>query len=56
MERIGEMKKISAIDKENLEKEVTMEEVSKTLKDTRKNVAPWAVGFTGAFYKVFWTF
>ena len=50
------MKRISAFDKENLKKEITMEEVSKTLKNTRNNVAPEAGGFTGAFYKVFWIF
>ena len=33
-----------------------MEEVSKTLKNTRNNVAPGVGGFTGAFYKVFWCF
>ena len=33
-----------------------MEEVNKTLKNTRNNAAPGAGGFTGAFYKVFWIF
>ena len=33
-----------------------MEEVSKTLKNTRNNVAPGAGGFMGTFYKVFWIF
>ena len=56
LERIGDVKKISAFDKENLEKEITMEQVSKTLKNTRNNVAPGASGFTGAFCKVFWIF
>ena len=36
--------------------EISMEEVSNTLKNTRNNVAPGAGGFTGAFYKVFWKF
>ena len=49
LERIGDVKKISAYAKENLEKEITMEEVSKTLKNTRNNVAPGAGGFTRAF-------
>ena len=42
LERIGDVKKICAYDKENLEKEITMEEVSKTLKNTINNVAPGA--------------
>ena len=50
------MKTISAFEKENLEKEMTMEEVSKTVKNTRNNVEPGAGGFMGAFYKVFWIF
>ena len=56
LERIGDVKKMSAYDKENLEKEITMEEVSKTLKNTRNNVAPGAGRFTGFFYKDFWVF
>ena len=52
----GQVKKISEADKENLEKKITREEVSKTLKNTRNNVAPGVCGFTGAFYKVFWCF
>ena len=31
-----------------------MEEVSRTLKNTKNNVAPGAGGFSGSFYKVFW--
>ena len=42
--------------KKNLEKKITIEEVSKTLKNTRNNVSPGAGSFTGAFYKVFWIF
>ena len=56
LERIGDIKKISEHDKERLDKEISMEEVSNTLKNTRNNVAPGAGGFTGAFYKVFWKF
>ena len=55
LDRIGEVKGISEDDRCNLEKEIMMEEVSNTLKDT-KNVAPGAGGFTGSFYKVFWCF
>ena len=54
---IGQVKKISEVDKENLKKKtITMEEVSKTLKNTRNNVAPGLGGLTGAFYKVFLCF
>ena len=56
LEMTGQVKKISEAEKENLEKTITMEEVSKTLKNTRNNVAPGVGGFTGAFYKVFWCF
>ena len=48
------MKKISEEESCQLEKKITMEEVSRTLKNTKNNVAPGAVGFTGSFYKVFW--
>ena len=56
LEMTGQVKKISEAEKENLEKTITMEEVSKTLKNTRNNIAPGVGGFTGAFYKVFWCF
>ena len=56
LKRIGEVKGISEDDRCNLEKEITMEEVSNTLKNTKNNVAPGAGGFTGLFYKVFWCF
>ena len=47
LERIGEVKGNSEDDKCQLEKKITMEEVSNTLKNTRNNVAPGAGGFTG---------
>ena len=56
LDRKGDINKISDSDKDNLEKENTMEEVSLTLKNTRNNVAPGVGGFTGAFYKIFWIF
>ena len=49
LERIGEVKGINENDKCQLEKDITMEEVSNTLKNTRNNVAPGAGGFTGSF-------
>ena len=56
LERIGDVKQITKHDKENLDKKISMEEVSNTLKNTRNNVALCAGGLTGAFYKVFWKF
>ena len=43
------MKGISESDRCQLEKEITLEEVSNTLKNTKNNVAPGAGGFTGSF-------
>ena len=56
MEYIGEVKEVSEDDRVQLEKEITLEEVSNTLKNTKNNVAPGAGGFTGSFYKVFWIY
>ena len=56
LDKIGELKGISEDDRCNLEKEITMEEVSINLKNARNNVAPGAGGFLGSFYKVFWCF
>ena len=56
LEKIGDIKQISQHDRDNLEKEISIEEISSTLKNTRNNVAPGAGGFTGAFYKVFWKY
>ena len=50
------MKKISKEERCQLEKKITIEEVSKTLKNTKNNVEPGAGGFTGSFYKVFWCY
>ena len=49
LELTEQVKRISEADKEGLEKAITMEEVSKTLKNKRNNVAPGVGGFTGAF-------
>ena len=46
---LHEVKGISEDDRCNLEKEITMEEVSNTLKNTKNNIAPGAGGFTGTF-------
>ena len=48
------MKRISDDERYNLEERITLEEVSKTLRSTRNDVAPGAGGFSVSFYKVFW--
>ena len=48
--------KIDEEDAKRLELEITEEEVSSTLKNTKNNVAPGPGGFGGAFYKVFWKY
>ena len=50
------MKGITQMEKEKLDSDIKMEEVSKCLMKTRNNVAPGSGGFTGAFYKVFWCY
>ena len=55
-------KREEAISKEDIlemtspikEEELTIEEVSKTMKNTCNKVAPGAGGLTGAFYKKIW--
>ena len=42
LERIGDVKKISEHDRESLDRKISMDEVSNTLKNTRNNVAPGA--------------
>ena len=49
LEKIGEVKRISEEDKCQLERKITMEEVSNTLKNTKNNVAPGEGGFMGSF-------
>ena len=56
MEYIGEVKEVSEDDRIQLERQITLEEVSNTLKNTKNNVAPGAGGFTASFYKVFWIY
>ena len=53
LERLGEVKGISENYKCQLEKEITMEEVSNTLKNTKKNVSPVQAGSRGNFIKCF---
>ena len=49
----GPIKMISELDREKLDSELTLDEVSKTLENTHNNVAPGSGGITGAFHKVF---
>ena len=39
-----------------MDREITEDEVSETLKNTRNNIALGSGGFGGSFYKVFWRF
>ena len=50
----GPIKMISEHNRAKLDSILTLDEVSKTLRNTFNNVAPGAGGFIGAFYKVFW--
>ena len=50
------MTKIDEESIKRLDNEITEEEVSCTLKNTKNNVAPGLGGFGGAFYKVFWKY
>ena len=54
LEKIGEVRRISEEESCKLEDMIILEEVSKTLSNTRNNVAPGVGGFSGSFYKVFW--
>ena len=53
---IETMTKVDEESIERLDNEITEEEVSCTLKNTKNNVAPGPGGFGGAFYKVFWKY
>ena len=53
LEKIGEVKRISDDERYNLEERITLEEVSKTLRSTRNDVAPGAGGFSGSFKRSF---
>ena len=50
------MKKINKEESCQLEKNITIEEVGNTLKNTKNNVAPGAGGFMGSFHMVFWCY
>ena len=49
----GHLRKISEVEKTKLEEKITLEEVSRSLKNTRSNIAPGAGDFSQVFYKVF---
>ena len=54
LEKIGDVRKISEEESCRLKEKITMEEVGKTLRNTKNNIAPGAGGFSGSFYRVFW--
>ena len=54
MRSIDVLPKLELGDCTGLDCEITEDEVSVTLKNTKNNVAPGPGGFGGAFYKVFW--
>ena len=56
LRNIAQVKKVCTEDKARMDKKITEDEVSNTLKNTRNNVAPGSEGFGGNFYKVFWKF
>ena len=56
LRNIAQFKKVSVEDGARMDREITEDEVSETLKNTRNNVAPGSGGFGGSFYKVFWKF
>ena len=49
LESISQMKKVNCDDVQKLEEKITGEEVSRTLKQTRNNIAPGLGGFGGGF-------
>ena len=49
------IKKLSPEQREQLDLQITEAEVHKYLKGMRNNVAPGSSGYTGNFYKAFWT-
>ena len=54
MRNIANVKKVCEEDKMGMERKISEDEVSNTLKNTKNNVAPGHGGFGGSFYKVFW--
>lgn len=49
----GAIKKCTQMELENIEKQITMDDLSKCLVKTRNNVLPGSDSFLGLFYKVF---
>ena len=46
--------KLNNADRENMEKEITMEELGFIIKKSKNNKSPGASGFSNEFYKIFW--
>ena len=56
LKNIASIKKVSEDDRLLMDGKISEEEVGRTLKNTRNNIAPGYGGFGGNFYKVFWKF
>ena len=56
LRNIEAVTKIDKEDAKRLDTEITEEEVSSTLKNTKNNEAPGPGEFGGAFYKMFWKY
>ena len=56
LKSIAEVKKVCTDDIAKMDRKITGDEVSNTIKNTRNNMAPGTGGFGGGFYKVFWKF
>ena len=54
LRNIDVLPRLELEDTRRLECEITEEEVSVTLKNTKNNVAPGPGGFGGGFYNFFW--
>ena len=52
---IDNIKTLNPQELELTEKEISMNELENCLKKTKNNIAPGSSGFTGAFYKAFWS-
>ena len=48
------VKKLNEYEKENLEKEISMEELGNIVKQSKNNKSPGPDGFSNEFYKIFW--
>ena len=56
LRNVAQLKKVCTEDKARMDRKITGDEVIKTLKNTRNNIAPGSGRFGVGFYKVFWKF